>query len=726
MIFRYFFSTTFLVLSGISASYAEENLSNAEVIEMNVMTVQGAMFAQPDQVSGSAHRVDSEILETFQYDDINRVLNFVPGVYAREEDGYGLRPNIGLRGGNPDRSQKVTLMEDGVLVAPAPYSAPAAYFFPLTSRMVGVEVFKGPSSIQHGPQTIGGAVNMISAPIPDERSLLAEVGLGSYGYRSTHVRGGTQLETVGVMGEFVHMGSDGFKKLDGGGDTGFEKNELLFKVGREIGVGKLELRLGYADEVSDETYLGLTEADFRADHLRRYRASALDEMEWQWSGGRINWSQPALEGELHVTAYKQSLDRAWLKFNNFKGADIHGLLENPQGPFNQVFIKVLQGGDTDGVGGSLDDLRIGTNDRSYESGGLQAVMQWNFGDTIDHGVEVGVRHHTDQINRLHDEYGFEQINGELIRNDQPRAITARNKAKTDALAIWLRDEMVYQSWMVVPGVRIESISNHFTDHLTSQSNDNDYTVVLPGLGAHYEVNEQISLLAGVHRGFSPASPSLKDDAKPEESINYEVGGRLNSDYGRLEVIGFFNDYSNLTSICTLSSGCAATDLDTQTNVGEVHIFGVETGWSNNYDITPTLILPIALNYTYTDSVFQNAFTSTDPAFGNVLSGYKMPYLPQHKANLRVGVENVIWSVQLSATYVSQMRNVAGKGSIASGEGSDSYTVLDLAGYYKLAKNWEMSARIDNLMDEVYVVSRRPYGARPGKPLGVQWELRYQY
>ena len=192
------------------------------------ITILGRQYDK-GRVAGSAHRIDADDLQAFEYDDIQRVLLKVPGVYIRDEDGFGLRPNIGVRGAISDRSSRVVLMEDGILLGPAPYSRPRRLFYAVDhSAWFGVEVFKGPSSVRHGPSTVGGAINYQTATIPDGHAVLADVAGGQFGYGKLHGRYGWGGEHVGVLLEGVHLRSTGFKELDGEDDanTGFAKNEI--------------------------------------------------------------------------------------------------------------------------------------------------------------------------------------------------------------------------------------------------------------------------------------------------------------------------------------------------------------------------------------------------------------------------------------------------------------------------------------------------------------------
>ena len=94
--------------------------SDDERFLLEEITIIGSK-ADVNAMSGTADFVSQEDLDRFDQIDLRKVLNQVPGVYIREEDGYGLRPNIGIRGAVAERSQKITIMRDEVLITTAPY-----------------------------------------------------------------------------------------------------------------------------------------------------------------------------------------------------------------------------------------------------------------------------------------------------------------------------------------------------------------------------------------------------------------------------------------------------------------------------------------------------------------------------------------------------------------------------------------------------------------------------
>ncbi|MGB5172054.1 MAG: TonB-dependent receptor plug domain-containing protein, partial [Eudoraea sp.] len=260
----------------------DSNLVKLDEVVLSANAILGSKF-QAKNRTGSAYYVSEPELLKFNYTDVNRVLRSVPGVTLVEEDGFGLRPNISLRGTSPERSAKITLMEDGVLIAPAPYSAPAAYYFPSVARMQAVEILKGSSQVQYGPFTTGGAINMISSEIPDTFSASLLASYGSYNSGQLHAKLGDSKERFGYNIEYLNFNSDGFKDLDNGGNTGFDKNDLVAKFRINSAPEKklnqiLDLKFQYSDEDSNETYVGLTDQDFARTPFRRYAGSQIDNM----------------------------------------------------------------------------------------------------------------------------------------------------------------------------------------------------------------------------------------------------------------------------------------------------------------------------------------------------------------------------------------------------------------------------------------------------------------
>ena len=678
------------------------------------------------RVAGSAHRVDEETLQQYAFINIEQVLNqSVPGVNTRNEDGFGLRPNIGIRGASSDRSAKITLMEDGVLLAPAPYAAPAAYYFPMSSRLAGLEVFKGPAATRYGPHTVGGAINVLTRPVPSASVAHLDVQGGMWRTGRVHGFVGTGQGGSGVLVEGVQMASAGFKTLDTGGPTGFQRGEVTVKGRLALSERhRLESKLGYAQERSNETYLGLSAQDVSDTPYRRYAASSEGLMQWNRTQAEVAWPVRVSDHvQLRTVAYHHWLGRAWTKLNGFAdGTDIHDLLQL-QDPAGQaaVYLDVLRGAEDSSSDGQ--NLLIGTNDRRFHSFGLQSQARWRwYGERVSSTLTGGVRLHGDVVHRLHTQAPYAMQQGALVSTEQALQTTLESTSTARALAVHVHEDLRWSGLHVLPGVRVEAIETQQDVMGETAGTPVVRTTVLPGLGLMGELGPWTSVFVGSHRGFSPVAPGQPAAVQPELSWNHELGARFNQGDRHGEVVGFVNDYINLTGQCTLSGGCDDAQLEQQYNGGAVWVYGVESVAGQTILLPGAFSLPIEMTYTWTDSRFRTGFSSEFPAFGVVEVGDSLPDVPQHQGSARFTLTHTRFRIGMSATARSGMLNEAGVWPVTETD-VPGLLLLDAAADVDLTERLQAYVTGNNLTNASTVTSWRPLGARTTPPLQIMVGLR---
>ena len=707
-------------------SQATDSVENLKVIHLKPNSLIGSKFEARNR-TGSSYYMSQRDLTKFNYTDVNRALLSIPGVNVTEEDGFGLRPNISLRGTQAERSSKITLMEDGVLIAPAPYSAPAAYYFPNVGRMEAIEVLKGSSQVQYGPFTTGGAINFVSSSIPNELKGYARVNLGNYNSRKTELRVGDSGEQWGYMVDFLNFSSDGFKSLDNGGNTGFDRNDYSAKFTyRSKASAKVQqsltLKLQYSEGLDNETYLGLTDDDFNENPYRRYLASAADNITTEHDQIQLtHLIKPAQNIVIQTTAYSNNFKRNWYKLDYVNTGNgnvgINNLLTDPV-TFSDEYNAVESGQDT-----AEDVFGVKANNRVYYSRGIQSKVNFKFGTDVLSDLELGVRYHEDQEDRFQwvDLYGVE--NGQLaLTSPATRGTDANRVSDAQALALHALYKMNFGKLTLTPGLRYEDITltrdNYGSNDpgrtgVDLSSRENSVNVFIPGVGANYRISNLWSVFGGVHKGFSP--PGSAPDVDAEESVNYELGSRFLIGGLRGESTIFFNDYSNLLgSDLAAGGGGGTTDMF---NAGEVNVAGIEVSFT--YDLLQNnqkWSVPLTLNYTHTQTEFQNAFDSD--IYGEVAVGDEIPYIAENQWNFLAGISHAKFDINANARFVGEMRTQAGTGSIAASERVDSNFLIDLSGRYHFNKNLTGTLNMINVLDNEYAVSRQPAGLRPGHPFGI--------
>ena len=491
-----------------------ENPPPANADELEPVIVVIGKRSNLDTIPGSGMVLDQSVLEESHVFSVNEAMRKVPGIFARDEEGFGLRPNLGIRGLNPTRSAKLLMLEDGILLAYAPYGDNASYYHPPIDRFDRIEVLKGASVNMYGPQTIGGVINYLTPTPPADFEGLVRMTAGNRDYSNAHALvggGGFQLDLIDKRGDGARENIDS------------ELQDYNTKYVTDIAANQtLIVRANRYEEDSNLTYSGLTDAEL-ANFGHRYNPFDNDTFESERTGLSLTHDWRLAEGlALTTNVYWSEFSRDWWRQAsttsdsqcNAVVYDVNGQLLN----FTQARAAGhrVDPDDCDSRQGRL---------RDYDSYGVEprlTVAHRLFG--IDSELMIGARAHSESQQR-------KQVNG-----NAPTAVTGAvvedNERQTDAYAAFLQNRMTFGRLEVTPGLRMENVTNDRDNALTDATGDADLTEWLPSLGLSYPLAERVTLFGGVHKGFAP--PRTEDlidnagvvtDVNPEESLNVELGLR---------------------------------------------------------------------------------------------------------------------------------------------------------------------------------------------------------
>jgi Fe(3+) dicitrate transport protein len=710
--------------------------SFASEVEMEVVEIIGSK-EDAKEIAGSASVITEEDLETYEYTDIHKILSNVPGVNFRPEEGYGLRPNISIRGTYADRSGKITLMEDGVLIAPAPYSASSAYYFPTAGRIAGVEVLKGPAAISQGPYTIGGAINLLSTPIADETGGLINQEIGEDGTSRTHLHYSFVGKNAAMLIETHNWQTDGFDSIKGSNeDTGFDKDDLVIKLRLNTDADanfyqELNIKYQDSDESSDQSYVGLADADFRRDAHARYGLSAYDNMDNNHETTSFNYIADFGNLEFSATMYENDFARNWFKVDKIDNNKVYG---HGNG-INNIIAAANAGEATasailNGTNAEAVEIKLKNNNRAYTNEGTDLKLQYS---TDVQTLTVGYRDTEDSEDRFQVYATTPWANGQLgaLTVGSDPGYSSNNRLTTaEAQAFYINEEVTMGALTVNLGFRSEDwsiVQERYTDAARSAVNtDNGYPKKLSdndnslmGFGATYYMNDTTQLFFGFHEGFTPTGGG----ADPEEADNMEIGLRYANDNTFLEAVYFDTDYQNMFGECTASGGATGScEIGDSFNAGEASISGIELIAKTEMTSASGTRYPLSAVFTSTDAEFNNTFDSD--FWGSVTAGMEIPDLPDSQLALQAGFETQD-GLTGSATFYSY-GSTCSVASCAAGTEVDSYSVIDASLTQAINESLDVYLVVSNLTDETDVIARAPKnGARAQMPRSFLVGVRYR-
>ena len=659
----------------------------AKEIELPSINVIDRQEGGASSIPGAIDIISPEEMEMIQPASLQDALKIVPGVNARDEEGYGAIPNIGIRGLSPNRSTKVLILEDGAPIQPSLFLSNASYYSPPVERISSIEVLKGATGLRYGPNTIGGVINYQSkTPLKDG---IVKGKLGSHGYRLLELEAGTSSEQKSMGGgiNLITSEANGFR------NNGYRMNDILVKGGMAIGQSQwLGLKLTRYENEINTSYVGLRPDEFIHTPTKN---PAPDD---QFLSNRTSFD---INHELEIdTSTKLKTLMYWSQLErNFWRRDVAS--------------KTRQGTSFVDCGGTA--YCVTGRNRNFDMLGIDSRLFTNYqAFGIQNESEIGVRLHSETMS-----------NKTERSNAGPRArtgvITGNENNDAKAVALYLQNRFLFtDQFAVTPGVRVESYRQNRKNEMNGVQGQSNNTELVPGIGATWQLAPELQLYSSVYKGFAPAmiSAAISGDGvdqklDAERSMNIEFGFRGQAQKWTYEGAAFRMDFSNQIVNQALSGGISKTNGGQSLHQGAEGALGyaITSAWSVLANAT---YIPVA--------EFKGG------ALGPI--GNRIPYTPKLTGNLGLnysqdGLKSFLNAYHVSSQYADSANTVEESNDGTKGL-IPSFTTLNWSVVYSPQKDLKLFGVVRNLFDKKFISGRSPDGIFPGAERNFELGLAYQF
>ncbi|WLG65740.1 TonB-dependent siderophore receptor [Pseudomonas brassicacearum] len=563
-----------------------------------------------------------------------------------------------------------------------------------------LEVLRGPATMLYGRGDPGGTFNVVSKQPLAERTVTLGSQVSDQGMRRGTLDASGPLDEEGRLAYRLNVVGEG-------GDTFRDHVETE--------------RYGIAPVVSWQVN-DTTRLTFEGDFMRNN--APLDRGLTHYAGQRGTASRDTFFGEKDAGKLHNDNNMLQVRFEHMLNDDwtLAG--------GTQWLDGTLQGNAVEGNGIAADGRTLGRN-FNYRK------LEWTDHDTqlnLTGHFSTGGFEHTLLTGIEYEDYDYQSIIQRSAAgagaypidifdpvHGQPRPALTRtptnDQENLKTFGVFVQDQVALTERLkLLAGARFERFEHEYESFVPqnppgSRNWNVTDSAVTPRLGVIYDLTDTVAVYANTARSFKPNSGASREGGgfKPEEGKSYEMGVKWEALDRQLSVDAAVYQIEKRNVLTT-----DPVDSTFSVAAGEVRSRGFDLNVAGN--LTPEWRM--IGGYAYVDAEVTKDI--------NIPSGTRLLNVPKNTFSLLNVYEFQDGGLKglglgVGAKYVDER---AGQ-TAANAFSMDSYTVVDLLGYYKVNERIRLNLDLKNLFDADY--EEGAFGnvyAYPGAPRTVQAGISY--